>query len=36
MSSAPPERWDFYVDWGYRLDEFLRFFADGVDAGCAP
>lgn len=27
------QRWEFYEDWGYPLDEFLRLFAAGVDAG---
>ena len=31
---GPSTRWEFYVDWGYSLDEFLRLFAEGVDAGC--
>jgi FMN phosphatase YigB (HAD superfamily) len=30
---GPAQRWEFYEDWGYSLDEFFRFFVEGVDAG---
>ena len=30
---GPSSRWEFYLDWGYELDEFLQIFTDGVDAG---
>ncbi len=28
-----PNRWAFYTHWGYTSDDFLRLFADGIDAG---
>ena len=30
---GPAQRWAFYLDLGYSADEFLRLFAEGVDAG---
>lgn len=32
-SLTPPQRWEFYEDWGMTLNEFLAFVHDGVDAG---
>lgn len=28
-----PTRWEFHEDWGMTLDEWLKLFAEGVDAG---
>ena len=29
----PAKRYEFFEDWGFTLDEFLRLFEDGVNAG---